>query len=234
MKFECEKTLLASAIEGVSRAITNRSAIPVLEGVYLKAEGFNLTLTGYDMELGIVTTIEANVLEAGDIVLNAKLLNDMVRRMPAGQISISVADNGKTTIQGGVAQFEIQSMPAADFPQLPNTGAEDTLTIQTGVFRDMIERTLYAVSQDDKKPAHTGELLEIFRFKSEEEAVALMSGSRGEDVRDELADVVYFVLRFADVTGIDISEALVRKLEKNAVRYPAEKVRGDNRKYEEY
>lgn len=82
--------------------------------------------------------------------------------------------------------------------------------------------------------SEAGELLEIFRFKSEEEAAALMSGSRGEDVRDELADVVYFVLRFADVTGIDISEALVRKLEKNAVRYPAEKVRGDNRKYEEY
>ena len=80
---------------------------------------------------------------------------------PAGQISISVADNGKTTIQGGVAQFEIQSMPAADFPQLPNTGAEDTLTIKTGMFREMIERTLYAVSQDEKRPAHTGELFEI-------------------------------------------------------------------------
>ena len=161
MKIICDKTLLSAAIDGVSRAVTPRSTIPALEGILLKAEGFNLTLTGYDMELGIVTTIEANVLEAGDIVLNAKLLNDMVRRMPAGQISISVADNGKTTIQGGVAQFEIQSMPAADFPQLPNTGAEDTLTIQTGVFRDMIERTLYAVSQDEKRPAHTGELFEI-------------------------------------------------------------------------
>ena len=51
MKFECEKTLLASAIDGVSRAITNRAAIPVLEGIYMKAEGFNLTLTGYDMEM---------------------------------------------------------------------------------------------------------------------------------------------------------------------------------------
>ena len=154
MKIICDKTLLSAAIDGVSRAVTPRSTTPALEGILLKAEGFNLTLTGYDMELGIVTTIEANVLEAGDIVLNAKLLNDMVRRMPAGQISISVADNG-------VAQFEIQSMPAADFPQLPNTGAEDTLTIKTGMFREMIERTLYAVSQDEKRPAHTGELFEI-------------------------------------------------------------------------
>ena len=161
MRIICDKTLLSAAIDGVSRAVTPRATIPVLEGILLKADGFNLTLTGYDMEMGIVTTIEANVLEPGDIVLNAKLLSDMVRRMPAGQIDISVADNGKTTIQGGVAQFEIQSMPAADFPQLPNTGAEDTLTIKTGVFREMVERTLYAVSQDEKRPAHTGELFEI-------------------------------------------------------------------------
>lgn len=161
MKIICDKTLLSAAIDGVSRAVTLRSTVPVLEGILLKAEGFTLTLTGYDLELGIVTTIEANVLEPGEIVLNAKLLSDMVRRMPAGQISISSADNGKTTIQGGVAQFEIQSMPASDFPQLPNTGAEDTLTIKTGMFREMIERTLYAVSQDEKRPAHTGELFEI-------------------------------------------------------------------------
>ena len=161
MKIICDKTLLSAAIDGVSRAVTLRSTVPVLEGILLKAEGFSLTLTGYDMELGIVTTIEANVLEPGDIVLNAKLLSDMVRRMPAGQIIISVADNGKTTIQGGVAQFEIQSMPATDFPQLPNTGAEETLTIKTGTFREMVERTLYAVSQDEKRPAHTGELFEI-------------------------------------------------------------------------
>lgn len=157
----CDKTLLSAAIDGVSKAVTLRSTIPVLEGILLKAEGFQLTLTGYDLEMGIVTTIEANVKEPGEIVLNAKLLSSMISRMPAGQITIQSADNGKTTIQSGVAQFEIQSMSATDFPELPNTGAEETLTIKTGVLRDMIDRTLYAVSQDEKKPAHTGELFEI-------------------------------------------------------------------------
>jgi len=157
----CDKTLLSAAIDGVSKAVTLRSTIPVLEGILLKAEGFQLTLTGYDLEMGIVTTIEANVKEPGEIVLNAKLLSSMISRMPAGQITIQSADNGKTTIQSGVAQFEIQSMSATDFPELPNTGAEETLTIKTGVLRDMIDRTLYAVSQDEKKPAHTGEVFEI-------------------------------------------------------------------------
>lgn len=161
MNILCDKTLLSAAIDGVSKAVTARSTVPVLEGILLKAEGFQLTLTGYDMEMGIITTIEANVQEPGEIVLNAKLLSDMVRRMPAGQIAISVAENGKTTIQSGVAQFEIQSMLASDYPELPNTGAEQTLTIKAGVLRDMIDRTLYAVSQDERKPAHTGELMEI-------------------------------------------------------------------------
>ena len=71
MNIICDKTLLSAAIDGVSKAVTLRSTIPVLEGILLKAEGFQLTLTGYDLEMGIVTTIEANVKEPGEIVLNA-------------------------------------------------------------------------------------------------------------------------------------------------------------------
>lgn len=161
MKFECEKTLLASAIEGVSRAITNRSAIPVLEGICLKAEGFNLTLTGYDMEMGITTTIECNVLVPGETVLEAKLLLSMVSRMPAGDVRIELTDEGQAIISGGVAEFEIPAMNASDYPSLPVTGADNTMTIPTSMMRELIEKTIYAVSQDDKKPAHTGELFVI-------------------------------------------------------------------------
>ena len=74
MNIICDKTLLSAAIDGVSKAVTLRSTIPVLEGILLKAEGFQLTLTGYDLEMGIVTTIEANVKEPGEIVLNAMVI----------------------------------------------------------------------------------------------------------------------------------------------------------------
>jgi len=104
MKFECEKTLLASAIDGVSRAITNRAAIPVLEGIYMKAEGFNLTLTGDDMEMGITTTIECNVLVPGETVLDAKLLSAMVNRMPAGDVCIELNDEGQAKNQRRVSR----------------------------------------------------------------------------------------------------------------------------------
>ena len=88
MNIVCDKALLSSAIDGVSKAVTLRSSIPALEGILLKAEGFQLTLTGYDLEMGITTTIEANVRQAGEIVLSAKLLGDMVRRLPSGEVSI--------------------------------------------------------------------------------------------------------------------------------------------------
>lgn len=161
MKFECEKALLASAIDGVSRAITNRSAIPVLEGILLKAEGFQLTLTGYDMEMGITTTIESNVLVAGETVLDAKLLGSMVSRLPSGAVTIELDNEGMTTISGGVAEFEIPSMNASNYPALPNPGAENTMTIPTSMMREMLEKTIYAVSTDERKPAHTGELFVI-------------------------------------------------------------------------
>ena len=158
MKIECEKSLLAAAIEGVSRAITNRSAIPVLEGIYMQAEGFKLTLTGYDMEMGITTTIDCNVLVPGEMVLDAKLLGSMVSRMPAGNVTIDMDDEGMAIISGGVAEFEIPALNASDYPSLPNTKADYAIKMPTAQLREMIEKTIYAVATDDKKPAHTGEL----------------------------------------------------------------------------
>ena len=175
MNIVCDKALLSSAIDGVSKAVTLRSSIPALEGILLKAEGFQLTLTGYDLEMGITTTIEANVRQAGEIVLSAKLLGDMVRRLPSGEINIYTNESGNATIKGGVAEFDILAMSASDYPDLPTPGADHTLTIKANMLRGMIEKTLYAVSQDDKKPAHTGEL---FAIEEDKLTVVALDGYR--------------------------------------------------------
>ena len=175
MNIVCDKALLSRAIDGVSKAVTLRSSIPALEGILLKAEGFQLTLTGYDLEMGITTTIEANVRQAGEIVLSAKLLGDMVRRLPSGEINIYTNESGNATIKGGVAEFDILAMSASDYPDLPTPGADHTLTIRAGMLRGMIEKTLYAVSQDDKKPAHTGEL---FAIEEDKLTVVALDGYR--------------------------------------------------------
>lgn len=161
MKFICDRHILADAVTGVSKAVTQRSSIPVLEGILLKAEGFTLTLTGYDLEMGITTTVEANVQEPGEVVLSAKLLGDMVRRLSSEEIAIATDDNLDATIKGGITEYNIMGMNPADFPEMPSTGAENTLDLDAATLRELIDTTLFAVSQDDKKPAHTGELFSI-------------------------------------------------------------------------
>lgn len=161
MKMICDRTLLSNAVAGVSKAVTQRSSIPVLEGILMKAEGFSLTLTGYDLEMGITTSIEANVLEPGEVVLSAKLLGDMVRRLSSSEVEITATETNATTIKGGITEFDIMGMNPGDFPELPSPGADHTLDLETPTFREMVEATLFAVSQDDKKPAHTGELFAI-------------------------------------------------------------------------
>ena len=161
MNIVCEKTLLSNAIDGVSRAVTLRSSISALEGIHMVADGFSLTLTCYNLELAITITIEANVRTPGECVLNAKLLGDMVRRMPSGEVELALNDNGTVEISGGTAKFELTALNLNDFPALPNPGATPTLTLKASELHEMINKTIYAVSQDDKKPAHTGELFVI-------------------------------------------------------------------------
>ena len=151
MKLICDRTLFGQCHCGCFKAVTQRSSIPVLEGILMKAEGFILTLTGYDLEMGITTTIEANVLEPGDAVLPAKLLGDMVRRLPSEEVEINAQDSGATTIKGGITEFDIMGLNPGDFPDLPNPGADRTLDMDTADLQEMVDTTLFAVSTDDKE-----------------------------------------------------------------------------------
>ena len=145
MKMICDRTLLSNAVAGVSKAVTQRSSIPVLEGILMKAEGFSLTLTGYDLEMGITTSIEANVLEPGEVVLSAKLLGDMVRRLSSSEVEITATETNATTIKGGITEFDIMGMNPGDFPELPSPGADHTLDLETPTFREMVETTVVAL-----------------------------------------------------------------------------------------
>lgn len=168
MKLECDKSSLAEAISNVSRAVTMRSSVPTLEGILFKAEGNTLTLTGYDLEMGITTQIDAQIRDEGEVVLSAKLIGDMIRRLPSERVEIECNETLITTIKGGITEYNITGIFAADYPELPvsafQQGNEDnrngvlpTVEMDAQVLREMIETTIYAVSQDDKKPANNGE-----------------------------------------------------------------------------
>lgn len=161
MRFHCKKSLLTEAVTNVSRVIPSKSSIPALEGIQIKAYGNTLQLTGYDMEAGITTVMEAAVSQEGEIVLSARLFADMLRKMAGEDVSVEVGDKYLTEIKSANSKFTILGIPSDEFPELPEI--EDGAGIQLGqaTLQSMIDQTLFAVAQTDAKPVHTGSLFDI-------------------------------------------------------------------------
>lgn len=160
MKFSCEKALLQNAIAVTSRAVANKSSIPALEGLLLHADSA-LTISGYNMQTGIRTRLSADVVETGDLVLNARLFGDIIRRMPDDVVTLSADSNKMVSLHCGDADFEIPGLPAADYPDLPQVEDEYSVTIQQGFLKSMIEETAFAISTNESRPVHTGALFEV-------------------------------------------------------------------------
>ena len=160
MKFSCEKVLLQNAITVASRAVAPKSSIPALEGLLLHA-GSALTVSGYDMKTGIRTQVSADVTEGGDIVLNARLFGDIIRRMPDDVVTFTADDKMMVHLSCGDADFDILGLSAADYPDMPEVEDEYSMSIQQKVLRAMIEEVAFAVSTNESRPVHTGALFEI-------------------------------------------------------------------------
>ena len=163
MRIICEQDILDEAVSTVSRAVSSRSSIPVLEGVCIKAtEDGKVKLTGNDMEIGIEAVIDADVMQAGEIVINAKMLGSIIRSLVSGsKVSIETNEKNQTLIKSGGAKFEIAGVAAEEFPDLPVVDPEYTISVPAGILKDMIAKTGFAVAVTDNNPILTGCLLEI-------------------------------------------------------------------------
>ena len=160
MKFTCEKTLLQSAAAVASRAVAAKSSIPALEGLLLET-GETLTVSGYNMNTGIRTELGAEVGGQGQLVLNARLFGDIIRKMPDDVIAFSSDGKGLVHLSCGDASFEIPALSAEDYPELPEVEDENFVVLQQRVLREMIEECAFAVSTNEARPVHTGALFEI-------------------------------------------------------------------------
>jgi DNA polymerase-3 subunit beta len=161
MKVICKKDTLVQAVTNVSRAVSNKSTIPALEGILLQTTQNGLYIAGYDLNLGITTEIEARVEEPGGAVLSAKFFSDATRRMPADEIMITCDEKQLTQISSGSSQFTVLSISAADYPELPAIPKDQVLTLEKELLRNMIDQTIFAVATGDTKPVHTGSLFDI-------------------------------------------------------------------------
>lgn len=161
MKITCNKQELVEAVSNVQRVVSSKSTVPALEGILLKTEENSITLCGYDLELGMTTVIPAQVEESGSIILSAKLLGDIVRRLPADLVYIGSDEKNMTVITSGPSEYSIVGIPAQEFPELPAITGELSVTLTHTVLKSMIHQTLFAVADTDAKPIHTGTLFEI-------------------------------------------------------------------------
>ena len=159
MKFSCEKALLQAAISTTSRAVSPKSYIPALEGILLEA-GSDLRLTGYNLETGIRTIVPADIREEGTLVLGARLFGEIIRKLPDDIVTFQ-AENYMVNIKCGMSEFNILGTDPEEFPELPTVEYQNSLILPQSKLKAMISQTLFAVSDNESRPIHTGSLFEV-------------------------------------------------------------------------
>ena len=169
MRFTCEKNMLVMGLNITGRTVAQKSSLSVIEGILCKA-GDGLTLTGYNMETAITYSIEAEVADAGTCILPARLFGDIVRRLPEGPVTVVVDDNFKVSIRAGYASFTISAESAEDYPELPDVGNGRNVLIPQNALKELISGTIFAVSENQGRPIHTG-----VKFEVEDSAISAIA-----------------------------------------------------------
>ena len=161
MKFSCEKLLLQNAVNTASRAVAAKSSIPALEGLLLTCGGESLTVSGYNMQTGIRTKFAAEVEESGELVVNARLISEILRRLPDDVVTFTANEKFLIHLTCGDADFDIMGLSAADFPELPEVEEKYAVQIAEKTLKTMIQQTSFAVSTNEARPVHMGSLFEV-------------------------------------------------------------------------
>jgi len=160
MRFTCEKSMLVAGLNIAGRAVAQKSSLSVIEGILCKA-GHGLSLTGYNMETAITYDIEAEVSDPGECILPAKLFGDIIRRLPEGPVTVVVDDGFKVSIRAGYASFTISAESADDYPELPDVNSDKPIRIPQNKLKELISGTIFAVSENQGRPIHTGVKFEV-------------------------------------------------------------------------
>ena len=161
MRFTCEKDQLATGLNIASRAVAQKSSLTVLEGILCRAGREGLELTGYNMETGITYLVEADIADPGVCILPARLFGDIIRRLPEGPVTVVVDESYKISIRAGYASFTISAEDAQDYPELPDIGSGRSVGIPQDQLKALIGGTIFAVSENQGRPIHTGVKFEV-------------------------------------------------------------------------
>ncbi|MGN0477611.1 MAG: DNA polymerase III subunit beta [Ruminococcus sp.] len=164
MKIKFNKREMTSALSVLLRAVNEKSTLPVLGGILIVAENDTLTLSAYNLEVGIRTVVSADVSESGSIVLSASIFMQMVKNAPDELVQITCDETDSkhiAYIKSGRSKHKVVGVPAKDFPDFPKEKETDRVTVNSEVLFNMIKSTLYATSKNNSKAVYTGSLFEI-------------------------------------------------------------------------
>jgi DNA polymerase-3 subunit beta len=160
LRLTVDRAIFVEALGAVGRAVSTRSIIPALSGIQLQAETGSLTLTATDGDISIRSKISAEVESGGSIVVPGRLLADVARQLPTGDVSLVVDGGGILAIDCGSASFKLRLLSAEDFPVVqPIEGS--TVSLPVGEFSETIDQVARSASRDETRPHLTGILLSI-------------------------------------------------------------------------
>ena len=161
MKFICNTSILADACQSVQRAVSTKTSIPAIEGIFIKALGSELVLTGYDLEMGITTSVPAKVEENGGIVINAKVLCEILRKLPDDSVCIESDERQVAVIRSGEMEYSLIGIAPDEYPELPSVSGVFPIVLQQDILKEMIRQTIFSVAVNENKVVHTGIKFEI-------------------------------------------------------------------------
>ena len=161
MKIICDKDKILKAINSVTKAVATKTTMPILEGILIQTNDKEVKLTTYDLEIGIEYIIEATVEEQGAIVVNAIMFSEIIRKLPDTEIKIYINDKNLLVIECEGSLYKLATMNPNEFPELPQINIENSIEIEQNALKEMIRKTIFAVSTEENRPIFTGCLFEV-------------------------------------------------------------------------
>jgi DNA polymerase-3 subunit beta len=183
MKIIVEKTEILDGLQKVQSIVNQRTTLPVLSNILFQAENDTLTLFATDIEVSVKTQVKAQITEPGATTLPARRIGAILREMPSHEIEIETNEHDITTIQSGAAHFKLVGISEEDFPPMPTFEGDRLYSMDQGVFKEMLQKTHYAASEDETRQILNGVLLS---FKDEKIIVVATDGRRLALVEQEL------------------------------------------------
>jgi DNA polymerase-3 subunit beta len=160
MKLTAAREDFLAPLQSVIGVVERRQTMPVLANVLLSARDNRLSITGTDLEVELVATRQVSVQQAGDITIPGRKLLDIFKSLPE-KTSVTLSTEGeRVSLRGGRSRFSLSSLPATDFPVIEEINAQQTLTLEQGEFRRLIDKTHFSMAQQDVRYYLNGLLLE--------------------------------------------------------------------------